>query len=107
MKIIYIAHPIGEDVKENLKDLYRILRHINLNHPNIVPFAPYVSDIMCLKDDVPDERIRGLRNHAELFKRKMIDEVWLTGDSISIGMQQEVEMANAYEIPVLNKIGEL
>jgi len=104
-KIVYIAHPIGGDVQANLADLRRILRKLNLAHDNIVPFCPYYADVVSLDDSVPEERARGLLNDHALFAAGFIDEVWLTGDRISEGMQKEKELAILRGIPVYNYIG--
>ena len=126
MKIVYIAHPIGGDVENNLKDLVRILRIINLNiHPakkyefkgaesypsfdfsNIIPFAPYYADIIALDDSKPLERKRGIENDIALIKSGAFQECWLTGDKISFGMQEEIKLFTLLGKPVINYIGKL
>jgi len=101
MKIIYIAHPIGGDVENNLKKVAQIAREINLEYPNVVPIAPYFLDCHALNDDIPEERQRGITNDSEFFIRKIMDEVWLYGDRISNGMKQEIKQAHAMGIPVV------
>lgn len=103
MKIVYIAHPIGGDVKNNLEKIKNIVRFINLNYPSVLPFAHYWLDCHALNDDVPAERNRGIQNDHELFNRKFIDEVWLYGDRISAGMKAEIELANSLGITVVPK----
>lgn len=104
-KIVYIAHPIGGDIDGNLKDLFRIFRKLNLEYPNIVPIAPYVADVLSLKDHVQSERAKGMTNTMALLESGMIDEVWLTGELVSPGMQEETESCKRLNIPVLNKLG--
>jgi len=55
MRICYIAHPISGDVKGNIKKVIKIVREINLAHPDVVPFVPYLSDLYALDDNNPDE----------------------------------------------------
>lgn len=100
-KIVYIAHPIGGDVKENLEKVRIIVRAMNLLHPSIVPFAPYWVDCHALDDDNPIERARGIANDEVWFDRKIIDELWLFGNRISSGMLGEINKAIKNNIPIL------
>ena len=100
MKIIYIAHPIGGDVKKNLKKVAKIAREINLAYPDVVPMAGYFLDCYALDDNIPEERNRGIKNNTEFFKRKIIKEVWCYGNKISNGMWREINTARAMDIPI-------
>jgi hypothetical protein len=111
MKIIYIAHPVGaidpvndfdafQQVYNNLTAIKRIVRDINLNEPEIVPFAPYVVDCQAMKDYLPAERERGIKNNIALLKAGFVNEIRLYGDRISKGMLQEIHLADALGIPV-------
>lgn len=100
MKIIYIAHPISGDIKENLEKIRLIVRELNLTRPDIVPFAHYWVDCFALDDSVPEERERGIKNDHEFFIREIFDELWLYGDHISIGMMNEIVLADQCGIPV-------
>lgn len=101
MKIAYIAHPIGGDIKGNLKRIQAIGRQINLEEPEVVPFAPYFFDCHTLNDNIPAERERGIRNDIALMRRGFIDEVRLYGDRISSGMRSEVDLATELGISVV------
>lgn len=101
MKIIYIAHPIGGDVAGNLEKIRLIVRELNLQNSQIVPFAPYWLDCHALDDTVLEERIRGIRNGEVWLKRRLVDEVWLYGERISNGMYGEILMAHHHDIPVV------
>jgi len=101
MKIVYIAHCISGNIEENLTDLRRIIRKVNIDGaPSIVPLAPYYADIVSLNDDVPEERERGIRNDIAVLKSGLITELWLTGPRISKGMQAEINLAEQLGIPV-------
>lgn len=100
MKIAYLAHPIGGDVDGNIKKLLQIIKEINLNEPDVVPFAPYIPDCLALDDNIPEERMRGIKNDVELFKKTQIDEVRLYGNKISMGMLEEVKLAKKLGINV-------
>ena len=103
MKIIYIAHPISGDLETNLVKVALIVQRLNLERMDIVPFAPYLVDCIALDDYIPTHRKRGIRNNREFFERKLIDEVWLYGDHISLGMHSEIALANKHRIPVHSK----
>jgi len=103
MKVVYIAHPISGDIEGNLKSIRKIVKHINLSDSSVVPFVPYYVDVVSMDDNYPKNRKRGIQNDKELFSRKVIDEVWLYGDYISRGMQQEIKLAKELGIPVISK----
>jgi len=111
MKICYIAHPIGAPTKEgieaNLADLRRIVRHINLNYPDVVPFVPYYADIVSLDDNISEERFRGIKNDVAVLESGIVKELWLTGDRLSGGMQAEYKLAERLGIHVIDLIGKI
>jgi hypothetical protein len=122
-KIVYIAHPISGDIHENLRDLIRIMRIINMNEvtlagarlgtieeydfSNVIPQAPYYHDIIALDDNNPLERKRGIDNDIAMINTGVYDELWLTGDRISFGMSEEIKLFVKLGKPVLNYIGRL
>lgn len=107
MTIAYISHPIGGAIEQNLADLRRVIRRINLERLDVVPFAPYVADVVSLDDNVHQERMRGIANNRAILRSGIVHEVWLTGDRISAGMCHEMEMALELGIPVIDMIGKL
>jgi hypothetical protein len=100
MRVIYIAHPIGGDVKGNVERILRIVAEINLTMPDVVPFVPYLPDVLALDDSDPILRERCISNDRELFDRRAMDAVWLYGDRISTGMAAEIALARSLGIPV-------
>ena len=100
-KIIYIAHPISGDVDANVKSVLDIVKALNMSGLPIVPFAPYIVDVLALDDNIPEQRARGFENNKQLFN--FIDEVWLYGGRISSGMQTEIDWAKELNIPVIQK----
>jgi hypothetical protein len=107
MIIAYIAHPIGGDVNGNLRDLQRIIKHVNLNEKNVVPFCPYMADVLSLDDSILSHRVRAFQNNHHYFHEKMIDEFWLTGTRISKGMRIEIQWAIEFGIPIVDKINKI
>jgi len=107
MKIVYIAHPISGDIENNLTDLRRIVRKINIEHKNIVPFVPYYVDIVSLDDNVAEERLRGIANDTAIIESGIINEMWLTGQRISKGMEAEKDLAIRHSIEIVDMIGKI
>ena len=102
MRIVYIAHPIGGNVEENLTSLRRIIRGINSYEPHTVPFCPYYADVVSLNDNDPEQRARGLKNDIEILSRPgMVDELRLYGENITLGMRLEIETAHIMGIPIV------
>lgn len=101
MKVAYIAHPISGDIGGNLKKIEAIGRQVNLQEPDVIPFAHYFFDCYALNDDIPEERARGIKNDIALMKKGFIDEVRLYGDRISLGMAHEIELAIELGIEVV------
>jgi hypothetical protein len=103
MKIVYICHPVAGDVMDNMDKIINIIKEINLTCPDVVPFAPYLGDVLALNDIIPFERERGIRNCMAVLKSKMIDEIWIYGDRVSGGMEAEIRLAISLGIEVIVK----
>lgn len=103
MKIAYIAHPIGGDVKNNITKVLAVCKDINLSTDTVVPFIPYLADVMALDDDIPAQRERGIKNDLAILNRDVVDELWLYGERISNGMQEEINVAHRNGIKVVPK----
>ena len=104
MKIVYIAHPIGgESFDQNLIELAKIVRYLNLTEENIVPFVPYFIDLHALNDNIGFERNKGIVNNRVLFESGVIEELWLYGSRISKGIEQEIEWAKELNIKIVPK----
>ncbi len=107
MKIVYIAHPIGGNVKRNIKKVLKIVREINMSEPETLPFAPYVVDCQALDDNRQYERARGIKNNQHLLRSGIVKELWLYGSIISRGMLSEIDIAIELGIPVIAKSKEI
>lgn len=92
-KLVYIAHPISGDPYGNIGKLSKIYKDITIKYPDVIPFIPYVVTVMSLGDDNPTARTTGISHNMEIFERGVIDEVWLFGNKISVGMLQEINKA--------------
>jgi len=100
-KIVYIAHPINGNSRGNILKVLAICQHVHRG--NILPLAPYLTPLSYLDDAKPKDRAKGLAYNSEFFKRRLIDELWLYGDTISEGMIGEIKLAKKYQIPVIPK----
>ena len=100
-KTVFIAHPIGGDVRGNAKKVADICRMVH--DKNVIPVAPYMVAIYYLNDEVIEDRELGIEANLETFHRRYIDELWFFGDRISPGMEQEVWLALELGIPVIPK----
>lgn len=101
MRIAYLAHPIGGDVKGDIKKIIRIVREINLAHPDVVPFVPYLADVLAMDDKNPSERNRGINNGIAVLTSGMVDELWVCGSTITPGMKAEIALAIDMKIKVI------
>jgi len=101
-KIVYLAHPVSKDVSGNLKKLEGIYRQLSLEN-EVIPFIPYYATLMSLQDSEPAEREIGFSHNEAIFRRGLVDEVWLYGDFISRGMEIEIGWANELGIDVVSK----
>ncbi len=64
---------------------------------------PYLSDLYCLDDNIPQERNRGLKNGLFMLKKGFIDEIWLYGNRISNGMRSEINICKQVGIKIVPK----
>jgi len=97
-KLVYIAHQMSGEMEKNIAEVYRILEE---NHTeDIIPIAPYLVAFNYLDDSKPEERLKGMKANAELFKRRLFDELWLCGPKLSSGMREEVFLALDYGIKI-------
>lgn len=105
-RVCYIAHALGgPSFQANLLDLHAIVRQINLNEHDVIPFVPYYCDFKTLNDDEADQRARGLNNGHAILSSGVVDELWLTGDEVTQGMEAERELALRCGIKVVDCIG--
>jgi hypothetical protein len=101
MKIVYIAHPVGGDVHANIEKILAIIKEINTTQADVVPFAPYIADILAMDDNDPAQRERGILNDLTILKSGMINELWVYGSKISSGVKAEIELAFELNISVI------
>lgn len=102
-KVVYIAHPISGDVDGNVNKILQIVKSINFLNPNVIPFVPYLSDVLALDDTIPEQREKGISNNLHYLELGFVSELWIYGNVISEGIQQEIEVAQRQGIEVIFK----
>ncbi len=105
-KIVYIAHQIRGDQKGNVDRILDIIKHIRQTEPDVLPFAPYLSDALTLNDEDPTQRATAINNCFEIIRATKISECRLYGNKISPGMQAEKELFESLSVPVVSYIQE-
>jgi hypothetical protein len=98
-KTVFVAHPIAGDIEGNMKKVLAICEQVHTKF--LIPVAPYLVSLWYLKDEVVEDRQLGADANFECFHRGYIDELWLFGDRISSGMQEEICLARELGVPVI------
>ena len=102
-RIVYIAHPISNDIQGNVKKILAIVKQINLEEKNVSPFVPYLADVLALDDSIPEHRKKGISNNIAYLKSGIVSEIRVYGDFISKGVAEEIAIAREVKIPVVYK----
>lgn len=100
-KLIYMAHPLGGDVGNNLVLANELLWDMRATYEfthNII--APWMSEANQFDDSDPEQRERGLAKCIDIIA--CCDELWLCGPRVSAGMQLERDFADAHGVTVLD-----
>lgn len=100
-KTIFISHPIGGDVDNNIKKVLKICARVHTK--SIIPVLPYLVSLQYLNDEIIEDKRLGIAANLECFRRGYVDEVWLYGDRISPGMKEEIALARKLGIPIIAK----
>lgn len=100
-KIVFIAHPVGGDIQGNIEKIKAIHRNVSIHEKGVIPFTPYMADILSLDDKDRTERMIGLINSQTILSSGIVDELRLYGDKISPGMKEEVIIAMQLGIPIV------
>ncbi|MBU3964777.1 DUF4406 domain-containing protein [Patescibacteria group bacterium] len=103
-KVVFIGHPISGDIRSNVKKVLDICKKIH--NRQIIPCVPYLVSIQYLGDEITEDRELGIDVNLECFYRRYIDELWLFGDRISKGMEQEINLALKLDVPIIPKTNE-
>ena len=97
MKKVYICSPLGGNVEENLRKVRRYTKYALLC--GTAPVVPHFY-AECLDDANPAEREKGMS--AGLALLWLSDEMWIFGDTVTSGMQNEIQFCKNLNIRVRN-----
>lgn len=100
-KIVFVGHPVSGNIQENIKKILDICKQIH--NKRIIPCVPYLVSLQYLDDEIIEDRELGIEANLECFYRGYIDELWLFGNCVSRGMEQEIKLALSLNIPVVSK----
>ena len=92
-KKVYICAPLGGNVKENLRRASLFARYALLK--DTAPVVPHFY-ALCLNDGDPKEREIGMSAGQSLLW--FCDEMWIFGDEISAGMEEEMRFCKNMNI---------
>lgn len=93
MKKVYICAPLGGNISENLKQVKRYTEYAL--RCGTAPVVPHFY-ALCLDDSILKERELGMA--AGLSLLWFCDEMWIFGDTISSGMQSEIQFCKNLNI---------
>ena len=103
MKYVYICspyRPVGEDPETELrKNIDQAKRACRLAvSRGLIPLAPHLYFTQFLDDNDPQERKFGQQAGKEWMV--CVSELWVVGDRISSGMEEELKLARLWSIPI-------
>lgn len=99
-KRVYICSPLKATSTSTLEEnVHRAKEYCKVAcNEGVAPFAPHVFYTQFLDDAVAELRAVGFE--CGIMFLQVCDELWVCGNVISTGMQQEVNMALSLGIPV-------
>lgn len=93
---VYICSPLKGNMKKNMQRAEMYCRFAF--EKGFVPVCPHIYYPRFLDDTDKDERLMGMRYGLEAMWQ--CRQVWVFGERISDGMQQEIELAKELKIPI-------
>lgn len=95
MKKVYICAPLGGNIKHNLERAKKYTEFAL--RCGTAPVVPHFY-ALCLDDDIPSEREIGLSAGMSLLW--LCDELWVFGDTVTEGMQREIDFCKSLNIKI-------
>lgn len=96
MKLIYIASPYSDDKEKNVEKAKEYCIY-TLNESRLF-FCPHLIYPDFLNDENKNEREFALKLCKEMILK--CDEVWVFGDKITKGMEEEIAFARDNGVPI-------
>ena len=94
--LIYVCSPLKGDVRTNLTCASRYCRFVAQCHA--IPVAPHLYFTRFLDDEVENERELGMDMGLDALT--YCSSIWVFGETISTGMQAELDLARELKIPI-------
>jgi len=85
------------DIENNIKKAHDYCKYAV--DCGLMPLAPHIMFAPYCDDSIPESREKGLAMGLDLLRR--CDEIWVCGDTISQGMQGEIDRARHLKIPMI------
>ncbi len=90
-RLIFLAHPVRGSIKENLESAERWFELLERSFDDVAVQAPWITGCRRFNDANEDERCAGIAKNKACIRR--CDEVWLCGEIVSSGMEEEARFA--------------
>lgn len=101
-KKIFVCSPLKGDIAKNIEKAKEYSKFvISKNH---MPITPHIYFTQFLDDANEKEREIGIKLSHEMLKE--CHELWYFNDSTSEGMQEDFNIANSLNIPIIDKSAE-
>ena len=88
-KRVFVCSPLSGDIVRNKKKAALYCRWVA--QQGFFPYAPHVFCTQFLDDSRTQDRVAGI--NIGLSFLEACDEIWVFGSTLSMGMQQEVDLA--------------
>lgn len=98
-KLVFISSPLRGDIEGNIKKANEYCKAAV--DEGVIPLAPHAIFTQYLDDRVKEQRERGMSLGFELLE--YCTELWVCGPVISVGMQEEIRLAQEKGIKVIYK----
>lgn len=96
MRLVYISSPLRGDMDRNIQRARDYCAYAATC--GVIPLAPHTIFTQYLDDEQPEQREQGLQMGRNLMWR--CDELWVMGNTISSGMQEEIDCAKKLFMPI-------
>ena len=95
LKKVYICSPLSGNIRDNLQAVRRYAEYALRS--GTAPVVPHLY-ALCLDDNDPAEREIGMKAGQSLLW--FCDEMWVFGDTVSEGMQREIDFCKNMNIRI-------
>ena len=96
MRLVYISSPLHGDIERNIQRARDYCAYAA--SCGVIPLAPHTIFTQYLDNEQPEQREQGLRMGRDLMWR--CDDLWVLGNTISSGMQEEIDLAKKLYMPI-------